>query len=489
MWTQKPGEINYTLSDFGNSQTGTNPNSISTACKTLWTNDGIFAHHFSLIANSIESAKPTFNAMLGIDLGIDFSKNGQDVNSQLMSTDIDRTQRIYNFWNNPKIVNKDGGFSIKEKFIPSGFGLSLIQDFQSQGDDSGSVSETDLGTLQSLNVLVTYLLVLIFESIPSSVDGVNIYNPLNIFTEPTDRVFFCKASDNIRQFVNGTRGLGNFPLFSSPWKNSDIGDFLEKYWNTGYLSKYCSSQYTAFCTNKKIPFTSDKCIQDYRKKMANSPNALNWCGCFTPLPTWVRGIFNINKNIPPNTCDNLCFGSYGLNNVGYYNHPIINNAGSTEDPSTRIQCPSTVCVIGDNSINAVNSKADVNFNQICPGGKNGQITRCYLDVTDPSLLDNVKSGENGLLSQSTFRQDCPEAICYVIDASTGVQRIVKCNSINTPATGGVFKNNTGGLSTTKKYETIYSDFWDFILLIMFLLILFEFAYIEIHRYMQRSKTL
>ena len=409
------------------------------------------------------------NLMTGIDLGQKFVHNYPNV-------DYGRTQRFYNFWNN--ILN------------PSDLGLAFAQ-----FDSTNPV--TNLTAFTARNFFLTYISVLVFERMLSSPDAVNMSTPLDIFTEKSSP-FFCKASENLRQFFSGAAGVGNFPIYISysPTSTSDYESYLQNGMNKGYFKHFCNGIFVKSCPKVEDPNNNQKCIQDYRTKIAKSPVALSWCGCFTPLPDWAKKIYT-EKNTEtsgsvetikeyPNACDNLCFGPPGLTIIKLYQVPYI--LDSQINPGTVIGCPSTICVIDDNAVNAVNTTGNVNFYQICPK-QPGQITRCYLDVTKPGVLDNVRSGDNGMITQALFKQDCPDAVCYKINDQTGEQIITKCNDINTPSTGGLFSNNKDGKAAVEKYEKIYSVFWDGILIIIFLLILFEFAYVEIHRYMQRSKLL
>lgn len=431
-----------------------------------------------------------FNLMLGITIqsataqgpsnDSNFQKGNLDKN--IKSIDMARSQRFFTFWNkvqNPITLGET--FAIFTEAAP------------------GRIS-----SFVSRNILSTAVMFLLFEELSSSTDGTTQFPPLHIFIE-SNSPSFCQASENIRQFLSGAQGIGNFPIFSNPLNiptnpAQEIA-FLNENINRGYLKQFCNNVFKKEYPKEKVTSGniqdySDKSIQEYRTKISRSENALGWCGCFSPIPSWAYKVYtektvstpNVETNRDfPNACDNLCYSLANATIIKPTQAPFV--LDTQTNPGTPIPCKSTICVIDDNVINAVNSTGNVYFYQICPKSA-GSITKCYLDVTNPGILDNVRSANgNGMLSQQLFLQDCPDAVCYVLDDKTMEQKIVQCNTINTPSTGGLFRKNDNGLSGVKKYEKIYGAFWDFVLIIIFLLILFEFAYVEIHRYMQRSKLL
>lgn len=416
------------------------------------------------------------NLMTGtVITGTDQTSNFQN---NYATSDEGRTQRFYSFWND--IPN------------PSDLGQSFSKFTNPKS------TEPNAKMFVYRNIFLTYILMLVFEKLASSPKNAVYGTPLDVFTEQNNP-FFCKAAENLRIFMSAASGIGNFPIFTGSNTGSFITGFnylnyFNKYINKGYLSKFCNSIFVKSCPNVAKPNDDQECIQNYRSKISQSTVALSWCGCFAPLPSWVAKKFTEKDPVTtrdfPNSCDNLCFGPFNETIIKLYEAPFIAAGGTPqENPNTVILCRATICVIDENAINAVNSTGDINFNQICPKSGNNTVTICYLDVSNPNILDNVSSnGGNGVLSQVTFKQDCPDGICYTIN-SKGEQEITKCNEINTPSTGGLFKKGVDGLSGVKKYEKIYSSFWDGVLMIIFLLILFEFAYVEIHRYIQRSKLL
>ena len=437
-----------------------------------------------------------FNLMLGITIqSATASGPNNDANFQfnslknnIQSIDMARSQRFFTFWN--KVINATALGAAFTNFMPS--------------DKLPTLSDR-ITSFRYRNILSTAVMVLLFEELSSSTDGTTQYPPLHIFIE-SNSPSFCQASENIRQFLSGAEGIGNFPIFSpapniAPDKQDEQITYINEHINRGYLKKFCNNVFKKEYPNEKVPSGniqdySDKSIQEYRTKISRSENALAWCGCFSPIPSWAYTVYtektdstpNVETNRDfPNACDNLCHSLSDLTIIRPTQAPFV--LDKQTNPGQPIACKSTICVIDDNVINAVNSTGNIYFYQICPKSS-GSITKCYLDVTNPGILDNVRSANgNGMLTQELFLQDCPDAVCYVLDDKNMEQKIVPCNKINTPSTGGLFRKNDNGLSGVKKYEKIYGAFWDFVLTIIFLLILFEFAYVEIHRYMQRSKLL
>ena len=408
----------------------------------------------------------------------------------LKDVSLQRIQRIYLFWNelDNETLNQLGGiFSIQS--------------------DIGKPDPTGTADIRNKNSLITYLLVLFFKGILSSPDSINLAKPLDMFTSPADKEDFSLAIVNLIKFTGLIKGLGNYPVFRDP--NSDASN-IDTYWNNGFIFNHCREQYLKFCNNSsgfkdsttvelKDPEKDQDCVQQYRKKLSETPLALSWCGCFTSIPTFVKNaIINASKkngtalgsNIP-SVCDNLCYkesvtvsdkkNSYTAGVIPYYRSPynteLINGSNEAGTPITCIGA--TICVIDKNNISSVNTTGDINFNQICKCTA-GAPCMCYIDTTTPGILDNIRSGENGMLNQANFNQVCNNAICYKIEKG-GDYLEVKCNGINTPSTGGVFGKNKNGLAEKENYEKIYDNFWYSLIFLTFVFVVFIFSYFEISR--------
>jgi len=416
--------------------------------------------------------------------------------NDLKDVSLQRIQRIYLFWNelNNETLNQLSGiFSIRADINTGG---PSVNDGDSSSPD-----------IRNKNSLITYLLVLFFKGILSSPDSINLAKPLDMFTSPADKEDFSLAIVNLIKFTGLINGLGNYPVFINPASDKNN---IDTYWNYGFIFNHCREQYLKFCNNSsgfkdsktvelKDPEKDQDCVQQYRKKLSETPLALSWCGCFTPIPTFVKNaIINASKkngtapgSNTPSVCDNLCYkesvtvsdkkNSYTTGVIPYYHSPYAKDTTSgSNEPGTPMNCiGATICVIDKNNISSVNTTGDINFNQICKCTA-GAPCMCYIDTTTPGILDNIRSGENGMLNQANFNQVCSNAICYKIEKG-GDYLEVKCNGINTPSTGGVFGKNKNGLAEKENYEKIYDNFWYSLIFLTFVFVVFIFSYFEISR--------
>lgn len=419
-----------------------------------------------------------------------FSSEGirPNTSEDMKDVSLQRIQRIYVFWNQ---TNNDF--------------LSVIVSIFSTRTDISTLSIADV---HNKNAFVTYLLVLFFKGILSSPDSINPANPLDMFTSPADKKDFSFAIVNLIKFVGTINGLGNYPVFNG----TDSVSNIKAYWNKGFIFQYCQEQYIKSCNNSSgfknstsldlnDPTKEQDCVQNYRKKLSDTPLALSWCGCFSPIPTFVKNAMSdaskrqgAGEVFIPSVCDNLCYkqsvtevintgGEITTGVIPYY-HPPIGSSGPTVNNSneagTPIKClGATICVIDQNNISSENTTGDINFNQICQC-KPGNPCLCYIDTSTPGVLDNVSNGEKGMLNQTNFSQKCTNAICYKIDGKGNYQE-VKCNGINTASTGDVFGKNKDGLSEIKNYEKIYDNFWYSLIFLTFVFVVFIFSYFEISR--------
>jgi hypothetical protein len=422
------------------------------------------------------------NRMIGFSNSQEISFKSAE---EFSNISLARTQNFYTFWNQ---LNSDKDFVPTGSFQIFGFGAlgTYFSDFTNEnGASSTKINDAVTQTynfVYTRNVFVTYILILVFNGILGSTDGINPTGSLDIFTSPSDAKRFSVAIINLRAFMDGCQGLGNYRVGIGSLPPSGTNP-MTKGWNSGFVSTYCMQKFKDNCPDE----TDQLCLQNYRKKLSNTPTALDWCGCYTPLPTFVEDAFNSAKVTPfPNRCDPLCFPN-GV--FGFYQTPFGQKFSGDviSEQGRKLDCtPATICIIDNNSVNAVNTTGHVDFNQICKCPP-GNACLCYLDVSDTGVLDNVHDNNGGgMLNQSRFKQNCTNAICYKID-DKGNYTPVKCNEINTPSTGGVFNSGTDGLSETEKYEKIFSEFWYFLFIGLSIFIIFLFAYFESHHYLEERR--
>ena len=367
----------------------------------------------------------------------------------------ERIFNFFNFWN---------------KSDASDFFTSLGQDFQKiSGITSGGTKYSQ--QTQDFNNFVTYVVVLGL-SIPTSPNGIILSSPLDIFTPKSSPGIYNNAAENLMTFLRNCGGLGNVPVSDVTIPQS-YSTNPSNIWNQGYVDIFCTQVFDNYCKEQVPPLetSSQTCVSGFRKKLANSTTALNWCGCFAPLSSFV---LNALKNVTnKQSCDSFCYREGGIK---LYNPPSKSTDGSIRD----ITCSgSQVCIIDNNNINANDSQGSITFNQVCKCSSN-QACLCYIDTSTPGLLDNVSNSEGGGMNSSVnFSQKCSNAICFQIDPVTGAENEVKCNGVNPGRTGDVFSNSSTGMTTLENYERIDSTFWFFILFFLIVLLIYQFSYLEI----------
>jgi hypothetical protein len=194
----------------------------------------------------------------------------------------------------------------------------------------------------------------------------------------------------------------------------------------------------ALCLNPSVPGICDVALSSYcssytRENLTGLNN--NFCGCYVPPdPT---------LNVSPQ-CDPLC-----------NNATVVRKA----DKGNRITCDANICIINDVSVLNRGGNVNVNFNNICPGCRNGSNNDCVCIVNSSNI-----GGLLGSIGITTnINQFCgSQSTCSTVQPDGSV--------ISTPCTG-----YTGLLSTNNNNNRTYT--W--ILLIMFLIIVLVFLIFRI----------
>lgn len=356
-----------------------------------------------------------------------------------------RSEVFWNFWNSKNesyYANLGSDFITFSSISTTGFDTDNSEDFKN----------TNI-----IYVLILNLMLNITEL--SSYDSYNFYPSPNLINSNNN----LKGLSNLRSFIRNSGGLGNIPLNNGVAQGTSI--------NKGFVYQYCGDVYNQFCNDKKLSTTSSKCISSYRKYLSNNKLLSNWCGCFSPVPTYITDNLKNVTDQEISVCDSLC---RQIDSIKIYLPP------GQEGNDARIEeCNANVCFIDNNNISVNNSSAKVNFNQICPCTP-GQECLCFIETDIPGLLDNVSSGNNGLNDNINLNQKCTGgALCYKIDGETGNYSETPCNPINTPKTGSVFTKNTEGMSLIKDYSDIGVGFWLVFLTISIILTISIFCFIFI----------
>lgn len=431
MTTTAPEEVQYDLGNFGDLMSGPS---------------GAYAKIYGYIDTETLTTG-VFSAMIGYPINEGSSPQSSMTSAEITETGQLRTLNFFNFWNNKSKTYLNG---LADDFT----NVSNVMPYDSAKNDR----------IYYGNISITYILILAFTFLGSP-DGVRTTPSINIFTPKSNRASFCEATDNLRYFIKQCRGLGNAPVYPG---NVKASLFLQQ-WNTGYLLNFCNQEFANFCLSENLETTDQKCLSSFRTKLANSTTALNWCGCFVPLTDFmIKSLGNVSNK---KACDSLCFRE---DSIKLYYVP-----GTDPGDESIINCNSQICIIDNNTINSVNSKANISFNQICKC-TGGEACLCFIETSIPGLLDNVSGTDGvGMTSSVSYNQDCTNSLCFTIDPETGVENEVRCNPVDAARTGDTFQKTSPGKTTIEDYKKIDSTFWVFFIFLMLVLLMYQFSYLEI----------
>lgn len=120
----------------------------------------------------------------------------------------------------------------------------------------------------------------------------------------------------------------------------------------------------ALCLNPSVPGICDSALVNYCSPYSRnnlSPLNKSFCGCYVPQdPT---------LNVSPQ-CDPLC-----------NNATVVRKAVN----GVRTTCDANVCIINDVSVRNRGGSVNVNFNNICPGCRNGSNNDCICIVNSSDV--------------------------------------------------------------------------------------------------------
>ena len=370
------------------------------------------------------------------------------------ATGIQVDSIFYNFWNNSDNIQES---------------RTLIQAYVIGTQEN----LTGVNNFALTNYFVTYILSYLFSAAQYDPSGNPVSQAPNLLNPRNNQ----PAVENVKLFLQGLTspsdnnllGTGNYQItdISGPLPTSLIE-------NKGFVKLLCDEQYQLF-KNKNTNLKGQKLINTFRNEISQNPTLLSYCGCFAPLPEFFRSKIRGFTSSGDAPCDPLCYNNQVFK---LYDFTVTKN-GTIEGGGVIKECNDQVCVIDNNSINSLNSNGNINFNQTCKGclEKNSGCL-CFLDVSTKGLANKISSGNDGMVSQPRYRQNCPgNSVCFKYN--DGEIQEVPCNKDNTPGTGSLFDAFKDGLTKVTNPKYIPDFFWFFVMIIFFFLFMLIY---EISRY-------
>ena len=421
----------------------------------LYKNPSFFTNCFEKAFNSITNVYNDNDRALFLIYSMTGFNYSSDSTSQLpVGIDIQVDSIFYNFWNNSDNIQES---------------RTLIQAYVIGPQEN----LTGVNNFALTNYFVTYILSYLFSAAQYDPSGNPVSQAPNLLNPRNNQ----PAVENVKLFLQGLTspsdnnllGTGNYQItdISGPLPTSLIE-------NKGFVKLLCDEQYQLF-KNKNTNLKGQKLINTFRYEISQTPALLSYCGCFAPLPEFFRSKIRGFTSSGDAPCDPLCYNNQVFK---LYDFTVTKN-GTIEGGGVIKECNDQVCVIDNNSINSLNSNGNINFNQTCKGclEKNSGCL-CFLDVSTKGLANKISSGNDGMVSQPRYRQNCPgNSVCFKYN--DGEIQEVPCNKDNTPGTGSLFDAFKDGLTKVTNPKYIPDFFWFFVMIIFFFLFMLIY---EISRY-------
>ena len=408
----------------------------------LYKNNGFFGD-FTSAFNSIKASyKNDSDSLFNIYsmTGFDYGENG----GAKISVNNQQPYIFYYFWNNPDNIE---------------FSRDLIKNYI-LGIQSGQSGQQNFNLA---NIFVTYILSFLFSTAQFNTSGNSTSFAPDLLKPENNQ----PAIENIKNFIqslnnlseNNLLGVGNFEI-------PKVGNTTYTPTpNSGFIKYLCQEQFELY-KKQNSDLTGEKLINSYRNNIGQNKFLLSFCGCYAPVPKFFHSnIKGFSQNPGESPCDPLCYNNqtFKLYNLSISSDKKIEGGGVIKE------CNAQICVIGNNSINSLNSNREINFNQSCKGClEKSASCLCFLDVSTKGLVNKISSGEKGMNSQARYQQNCPgNSVCFKYD--DGEIQEVDCNKENTPSTGSLFEAFKDGLTKVTNPEYIPDFFWFFVMIIFFLL--------------------
>ena len=249
------------------------------------------------------------------------------------------------------------------------------------------------------------------------------------------RYDLCKLTRSYNQtvlqgfFCNEIENTGTYPILGEEINENslqfnNIHSYLRSEPDLGGTGlEACTDPSGA--NNNLNPVLEDFCLSSFSDSISSSEQSLyissnqdiyKWCGCYVN-PTG----FSVSMGQNSKICNPLC--TY-QETIKSFSRP---DAGATNLVTD--SCIQTICAIDQVSIKSVDNEGNINFSQICPGCKEGGNCTCVIDSSVQGILDKIRTGQEGTQSLASFKQVCPNANCYISEATGGYTPIT-CNTNN-----------------------------------------------------------
>jgi hypothetical protein len=424
--------------------------------------NSVFKSNYSKSLSSVVSVfKDDVDAVTSLYsmVGLIFSNKTSQINFNYINGSVPNKSIFYNFWNSDSNIKKT---------------RDLLQAYL-LGTGEGR-NNTQISNFQDINNIVTFILSFLFSSSQYSPDGNPTSFPVNLLDVKNNQPAVINIKNflqsNVSSSENNLLGAGNYQM--SFTTNNGINTASPLISNSGFISILCNEQYSLY-QKQNNNLSGEKLINSYRTLVSQTEDLLNFCGCYSPIPSFFHSnIQGFSQNIGDSPCDPLCYNNQSFKL--YENNR--NSTGGLEGGGAQQECNANVCVIDNSSINSLNSNGDINFNQTCRGcNRKNSTCLCFIDVSTNQLINKISSGNTGMMSQQNFKQNCTgNSVCFQYD--NGEIKEVKCNEINTPLTGSIFDIFDDGVTKITSPEYIPDFFWLIVMIIFFLLILFIYQIID-----------
>jgi hypothetical protein len=188
--------------------------------------------------------------------------------------------------------------------------------------------------------------------------------------------------------------IGNANLSGMMWANDVIESVFSKYFaefgspllgpNDDGLEASLGTQSFLYDFCKSMPFVCknallNMCKNMKEEKISSNPTANHWCGCYMPEDQYTKyskGSFLVSPECTP-----FCSQDGTIPRVDSNNYPKY--------------CQQNICIINNAILNMVNTRGDVNFNEVCPGcGKSENSHTSDGKTTSDGGVINATSNEN-----------------------------------------------------------------------------------------------
>jgi hypothetical protein len=195
------------------------------------------------------------------------------------------------------------------------------------------------------------------------------------------------------EFDNYAFNIGNANLSGMMWANDVMDSVFRKYFsefgspllgpNDDGMEASLGTQSFLYDFCKKMPFVCTNALHNMCKnmkeeKIISNPTANNWCGCYMPEDQYTK--YSDGSFLVTPECTPFCSQEGTI--------PRVDTNGNPK------YCQQNICIINDAILNLVNTRGDVNFNEVCPGcGKSENSHTSDGKTTSDGGVTNATSNE------------------------------------------------------------------------------------------------